>query len=138
MPLDIEVHVAGVEGVGAGPENRREPAASRRPHGAKIRGFVRARLPLDEEAPLIREGDRHEVHRQPMAMGADLGACDAVLGPAIVARAGFDRGDFRVQHRLAERRNDEADIVGEHGGEFAIDKRAVGQADDIAARDRDR
>jgi hypothetical protein len=138
VPLDIEVHVAGVERVGAWPENGGEPAASRRPHGAKVRGFVRARLPLDEEAPFIREGDRHEVHGQPVAMGADLGACDPVLGPAIVARAGFDCGDFRVQHRLAERRNDEADVVCEHGGEFAIDKRAVGQADYIAAHDRDR
>jgi 4-oxalocrotonate tautomerase len=136
--FDIEMHVVGVERVSAGTQNSREPAASGRPHGAKVRGFVCARLPLDEEAPFVREGDRHEVHRQPMAMGADLGASDPVLGPAIVARAGFDCGDFRVQHRLAERRNDEADIVGEHGGEFAIDKRAVGQADYIAACDRDR
>jgi hypothetical protein len=63
---------------------------------------------------------------------------DAVLGPALIAGAGFDRRQLGAQRRLPERRDDEADIVGEHGGEFAGEKRPVGQVHDIAACDRDR
>ena len=55
VAFDVEMHVVGVERVGARPENSGEPAASRGAYRAKIRGFVRARLPLDEEAPLVSE-----------------------------------------------------------------------------------
>ena len=75
-----------------------------------------------------------------MAVGADLGcAGDVILRPARVAGTGFlDLRDLGVQHRLAERRDDEADVVGEHGSEFASDKRPVGQAHNIARQSRDR
>jgi hypothetical protein len=35
-------------------------------------------------------------------MVADLGADDAVLRPALLTGAGFDRNDLGVQHRLPE------------------------------------
>ena len=134
MLFDVEMHVVGVERVCARTQNRREPAASRRPYRAEVGRFVRAGLPLDEDTPLVRERDRHEVDRQSLGVGADLGPGDAVLRPAIIAGAGFDRRDLGVQHRLPERRDDEADVVGEHGGEFAGERRAVGQAHGVASR----
>lgn len=136
--LDVEMHIGGVERVGARTQHSRKPTASGRPHGAKIGRFVRARLPLDQDPPLVRQCNRNEVHRQPLGVGADLGAGDAVLGPALITGTGFDCGDLRVQHRLPKRHDDEADIVGERGGEFAVEKRAVGQAHDIASHGRDR
>ena len=72
-----------------------------------------------------------------MAMSADLGSSDAILGPALVAGPGFDRRDLGVQRRLPQRRDDEANVVGEHCGERAGDKRMVGQVHDITPRPRD-
>ncbi len=51
MLLDIEVHVARVECVGARTQNRGEPAASGGPHSAEVGGFVGICLPLDEHSP---------------------------------------------------------------------------------------
>ena len=90
MLFDVEVHIVGVERVGARTQDGREPAASGRPYGADKGRFVRACLPLDQDPTLVRERDRNEIDRQPMAMGADLGAGDAVLGPAGIAGSGFD------------------------------------------------
>ena len=86
MQLDVEVYVVGVEGVRAWPQNRREPATGRRSYRVEVGRFLRARLPLDENPPLVRERDRHEIHRQSMAMSADLGPGHAVLSAAIIAR----------------------------------------------------
>ena len=138
VAFDVEMHVVGVEGVGARPENGGEPAASRGAYRPEIGGFVGARRLLDEEAPLVRERNRSEVHRQSFGVGADPGARDSVLGPAIIAGAGFDCGDLGAQHRLPERRDNEADVVGEHEREFAVEQRTVGQAHDVAVRQRDR
>ena len=115
-------------------QDGREPPASGRPHSSEVGRFIRARLPLDQNPPLVREGDRNEIHRQPLGVGADLCARDPVLGPALIAGPGFDLGDLGVQRRVAKRRDDEADIIGKHGRERAGDERAVGQAHDVAAR----
>jgi hypothetical protein len=137
MQLDVQVYVVGVEGVRAWPQNRREPAAGRGPYRAEVGSFLRARLPLDEDPALVRERDRREIDRQPLGVSADLGPGDAVLGAAVIAGTGVDRRNLGAQRRLAQRRDNEADIVGEDGGEFASDKRAVGQAHRFAFR-RDR
>ena len=134
MLLDIEMHVVGVEGVGAGTQNGREPAAGGCPYSAEVGRFVRAGLPLDEDAPLVGERDGNEIDRQPFGVSADLGAGDAVLGPACLAGTGFDRGDLGVQRRLAKRRDDETHVVGKHRGEFAGDQRPVRQAHGAAVR----
>ena len=134
MLFNVEVHVVGVERVGAWTQNRREPAAGRRPYRAEVGRFVRARLPLDEDSPLVRERDRDEIDRQSFGVSADPCARDAVLSAAIIAGTGLDRRDLGVQRRLAKRRDDEADIVGEHSGEFAGDKRAVWQAHGVVLR----
>jgi hypothetical protein len=133
MLSDVEVQVVGVKRVGARTQDGREPAASRRPHGAEIGGFVRAGLPLDQDPTVVRERDRNEIDRQPTAMGANLRAGDAVLRPAGVAGSGFYSRDLGVEHRLAKRRDNQADIVGEREREFAGEKRAVRQTHNVAA-----
>jgi hypothetical protein len=132
--FDVEVHVVGVEGVCARTQNRREPAASRRPYRAEVQRFVRAGLPVDEDTPFVGERDRHEVDRQSLGVSAGPGPGDAVLRAAIIAGTGLDRRDLGVQRCFAKRRDDEADVVGEHRGEFASDEGAVGQAHGAAVR----
>ena len=100
----------------------------------KYRRFVRAGLPVDEDTPFVGERDRHEVDRQSLGVSADLGPGDAVLRAAIIAGTGLDRRDLGVQRCFAKRRDDEADVVGEHRGEFASDEGAVGQAHGAAVR----
>ena len=134
VPGDIEMHVGGVEGVRARTQNRREPAAGRRPYRAEVGRFVRARPPLDRNAPLVRERDRNEIDRQSLRVSADLAPSHAILGPASIARTGLDRRDLGVQRSLPKRRDDKTHIVGEHRGEFASDQRAVRQAHRAAVR----
>ena len=99
MLFDIKMHVVGVERVGAGTENGREPAAGGRPDRAEVRRFVRGGLSLNEDAPLVGERDGNEIDGQAFGVSADLGAGDAVLSAAIIAGPGFDLGDLGVQRR---------------------------------------
>src|SRR3984957_6473205 len=89
MLFDVEVHVVGVEGVCARTQNRREPAASRRPYRAEVGRFVRAGLPVDEDTPFVGERDRHEVDRQSLGVSAGPGPGDAVLRAASIAGTGL-------------------------------------------------
>jgi hypothetical protein len=63
MALNVQMHIIGMEGVGARAEHGFEPAARRHVNRPEIERFVGARLMCDQNAPLVVKFDRDEVRR---------------------------------------------------------------------------
>ena len=138
MALCIEVHMVGVKRIGARPEHRRKPTASRCPRPPDIRRFIGAILMLPRDAPLVRKPYREKIYRDPFGVGTDLAVRKVIPIATLIAGAGLDRLDLRSERSRAEWRHDHSDIIGEDEREFALEDRSIGQTDDIAVRQRDR